>query len=183
MKISQRELTLGVATLACILIGGTWYMVDSKVDEWKAKKGEINKLEQQIRLDKKRIKLQESWITELKDLQQGLRTFDTGQRSVSPELMQTIKSISSKYQLDITRSQPHAEKPTGDLFELGINCTWEGPLDSMVGFLAELQQQGVRYDVRTLNVTPAGKDSGKLKGNMVINCAYTRKPAGEKKTL
>lgn len=182
MKISQREMILGVATLASVLIGGTWYVIDGKVDGWKAQKVEISRLEQQIRLDKKRIKLQEEWIKELSELQQDLRVFDIDQGSVSPQLMQTIKSISSKHQLDITRSQPHAEKPTGDLFELGINCTWQGALESMVSFLAELQQQGVRYDVRSLNVTPAGKNTGKLKGNMVINCAYTRKPKANKDT-
>jgi len=180
MKITQREMILGVATLASVLIGGTWYVVDGKVDGWKAQKVEINRMEQQIRLDKKRIKMQENWIAELGELQKDLRVFKTSQGSVSPQLMQTIKNISSKHQLDITRSQPHAEKPTGDLFELGINCTWQGTLESMVGFLAELQQQGVRYDVRSLNVTPAGKNSGKLKGNMVINCAYTRKDEGNR---
>ena len=50
----------------------------------------------------------------------------------------------------------------------------------MVGFLTDLQQQGVRYDVRQLNVTPVGKNTGNLKGNMVIHCAYTRKPATPK---
>ncbi len=177
MKISQREMILGVATLAAVLGGTTWYTVDSKLDGWKAKANTIEKAEQQIRHYQAAIKMQESWQGELNALQAGLRVFDAGQRSVSPDLMKTIKGISSKHELDITRSQPHAEKPTGDLFELGINCTWQGTLDSMVGFLAELQQQGVNYDVRQLNVTPAGKNTGKLKGNMVVHCAYTRKPA------
>ena len=105
----------------------------------------------------------------------GNTAMGVSQRNASPELMKTIKAISANHDLDITRSQPHAEKPTGDLFELGINCTWQGTLDAMVGFLAELQQQGVNYDVRQLNVTPVGKNTGKLKGNMVIHCAYTRK--------
>ncbi len=95
--------------------------------------------------------------------------------------MKIIKSISRNHGLDITRSQPYGEKPTGDLFELGINCTWQGNLDSMVGFLADLQKQGVRYDVRTLNVKPLGRNTGKLTGNMVIHCAYTRKPGADKK--
>ena len=93
--------------------------------------------------------------------------------------MKTIKTISDKYGLDITRNQPYAEKPTGDLFELGINCTWQGTLDAIVGFLAELQQQGVSYDVRQLNVTPLGRNTGRLKGNMVIHCAYTRGTTAE----
>ncbi len=175
MKISHREMILGVSTLACILGGVTWWMIDGQIDEWKAQAVEIENLEQQIRLDKRRIKMQEQWLGELNDLQKDLRVFDAEQRSVAPELMKTIKQISSKHGVDITRNQPRGEKPTGDLLEQGINCTWQGTLEALVGFLTELQQQGVRYDVRTLNVQPVGKNTGKLKGNMVIHCAYTRK--------
>jgi len=179
MKITQREMVLGVVTLAAVLAGGTWYAVDGKVDDWKAKANEIEKTRQQIHHDETAIRMQENWLGDLNELQAGLRVFDTGKRSVSPDLMKTIKGISDQHGLDITRTQPYTEKPTGDLFELGINCTWQGTLEAMVGFLAELQQQGVRYDVRQLNITPVGKGTGKLKGNMVIHCAYTRKAAGK----
>jgi hypothetical protein len=177
MKISKREMTLGVLTLAAVLAGSTWYIVDSKVGEWKGKALEIEKLEQQIRLHQNAIKMQEEWLGELNELQAQLPVFDTGRRSVSPELMKTIKALASKHGVAILRSNPRGEKPTGDLFELGINCTWEGSLDAMVRFLTDLQQQGVRYDARTLSVSPIGKNTGKLKGNMVIHCAFTRKPA------
>ena len=174
MKITQREMMLGVVTLACVLTGATWYAVDKNTEEWKSKKTQIEKLRQQISLHQNAIKMQDNWMDELELLQQDLRVFEDDQRSVSPQLMKTIKAISDTHELEITRSQPYGEKPTGDLFELGINCTWLGTLDALVGFLTDLQQQGVRYDVRTLNIQPVGKNSGKLKGNMVINCAYTR---------
>ncbi|MEA2069043.1 MAG: hypothetical protein U9P12_07575 [Verrucomicrobiota bacterium] len=181
MKISQREMFLGVATLAAVLVGLTWYIVDGKADEYKAKAVEIEQLGQQISYHQNAIKMQENWLGELNELQKDLRVFDIKQKSVSPELMKTIKSISNKHGLDITRNNPRSEKPTGDLFELGINCTWEGTIESMVGFLADLQQQGVRYDIRSLNVKPAGKNTGRLSGNMLINCAYTKKPNADKK--
>ena len=178
MKITPREMTLGVVTLACILVGLSWYIISGKMDQHKANKTKIGNLKQDIRLAEARIKMQENWIDELNDLQKDLRVFDTKQKSVSPELMKTVNTIAKKHNLDITRSQPRTEKPTDNLYELGINCTWNGPLDALVDFLAELQQQGVRYDVRTLNVKPMGKNTGKLTGNMIIHCAYTRKPGG-----
>ncbi len=107
--------------------------------------------------------------------------FDINQKSVSPELMKTIKEISSAHGLDINRNQPRGEKPIGDLFELAINCTWQGGLEAMVGFLTDLQQQGVRYDVRSLNIKPLGNKSGDLSGNMLIHCAYTKKATAAKK--
>ena len=177
MKLTQREMVLGVATLAAVLGGLTWYLVDSKVDEWKGMASQIKQTRRQIHHYQTAIRMQKEWHSELENLQSGLRVFDSGRRSVSPDLMKTIKGISDKHGLDITRTQPYAEKPTGDLFEMGINCTWQGSLDALVGFLAELQQQGARYDVRQLNIVPVGKEAGRLKGNMVIQCAYTRKPA------
>jgi len=179
MKISKREMNLGIITLATVLIGFTWYFVDSKTDSWKSKAVEIQKTKQQIRYYESAIGNQQNWMDELNTLQQDLRVFDVNLHSVAPELMKTIKSISNMHNLEITRNNPRNETPTGDLFELGINCTWEGDLKALVGFLAELQQQKVRYDVRSLNVKPMGDNTGKLSGNMLILCAYTRQPVAE----
>ena len=174
MKISKREMILFVLALAMVLGGFTWYIVDGKLDEWRAMVGQIDQAKQQAHQYELAIKMQKKWSTELASLQSQLRTFPLSQRSVSPELMKTIKSVAIKYGLDITRSQPYAEKPIGDLFELGINITWTGTLKSIVNFLTELQQQNVRYDVRQLTITPVGKNTPNLKGNMVVYFAYTR---------
>lgn len=181
MKISQREMTLGVATLASLLIGVTWYVIDGEMAEHKAKKVEIERLENQMRLDNRRIKMQDDWISELNSLQKDLRVFDVKQKNVSPDLMKTVNAIATKHGLNITRNQPRPEKPTDDLFEMAINCPWEGELGALVGFLAELQQQGVRYDIRSLNIVPVGKNSGRLKGSMLIHCAYTKKALPKEK--
>jgi hypothetical protein len=181
MKISQREVILGVLTLAAVLGGSTWYMVDKKTEEWKGKANAIEKLNQQISLHKKAIKMQENWLGELNKLQSQLPIFDTKKRSIAPELVKMIKIISNKHGVDILKNSPYPEKKIDDLYELGINITWQGKLSSMVNFLTEIQQQGVRYDVRSLTVSPVGKNTGKLKGNMVIQCAYLRKPTLPKK--
>ncbi|QBG46208.1 hypothetical protein EGM51_01865 [Verrucomicrobia bacterium S94] len=182
MKISQREMILGVATLTLIMGGLTYIVIHNKMAVHRTNKTKIENLKQQILLDEARIRMQQNWIEELNERQKDLRVFDTEQRSVSPELMKSINSIAGRHGLHITRNQPRSENPTGDLFELPINCVWDGTLESLVNFLTELQQQGVRYDVRSLTVQPAGKNSGKLKGNMVIHCVYTRKPGGAKNT-
>lgn len=175
MKISQREMMLGVVTLTCVLFGGTWYAADGKMEKWKSMKGEITSLRQQISVNQTAIKKQNEWLGQLNELEKELRIFDLKQRSVTSDLQKTIAGIANKYGLNITRNQPHDEKPTGNLYEVAINCTWEGSLESIIDFLSELQQQGIRYDVRTLNITPFGKNTDKLKGNMVVNCAYTRR--------
>jgi len=175
MKISDRELVLGMATMACVLFGGTWFVINGKVAEWKSQKTEIYRLREQISRHQAAIRMQDDWLDELQELEQELRVFDLDQRSVSPELMKTIDLIAAKHALNISKTNPQKEQPTGDLFELGINCTWQGDLESVVGFLTELQQQGVRYNVRNLNIKPVGNNTGKLQGNMVIDCAFTRR--------
>lgn len=181
MKITQREMLLGVATLAAVMVGITWWMVESKMPDYKDKATQIERLEQQINLNKSAIKMQENWIDELNGLQKDLRVLDAKIKSPAPELMKTIKTISNKHGVDITKNSPRDERPIGDLFELAINCTWQGDLEAVVDFLTELQQKGVRYDVRTLNIKPLGKNTGKLSGNMLIHCAYTKKPNAGKK--
>ena len=82
-----------VISFAVLLFGSSWYYIDSKVPEYKNKKIEQQRLEAQIRLDQRRI---------------------------------------------------------------------------------AMQQKGVQYDIRTLNISPEGKNTGRLKGNMVIHCAYIK---------
>lgn len=175
MKISEREMWLGVATLGCVLLGSTWYVANGKMAAWKARKTEISRINTQIVRHQSAISMQDEWKGELAELEKDLRVFDTIQRSVSPDLMKTISAIADSHGLEITKTNPYNEAPTGNLFELGINCTWQGKLDALIGFLAELQQQGIRYNVRTLNIAPLGNNTGKLKGNMIIDCAYTRR--------
>ncbi|MCF7849893.1 MAG: type II secretion system protein M [Kiritimatiellales bacterium] len=177
MKISKREMGLALMTLTVILIGFTWYIVSNRVEQWKGMKGEIAQIDRQVRMHQQAIKMSDSWKTELDTLQNGLAVFASGDHSVAPDLLKIIKQISSKHGLDITRTQPYPEKQIGDLFEMGINCTWQGTLEAIVFFLADLQEQGARFDVRSLNVAPQGKGNPTLKGNMVIHCAYMRSAA------
>lgn len=179
MKISRRETVLSFVTLTAVLFGLTWYFVDKNLENWKSMQAEITQTERLIRVNKAAVEKNSSWKKELEVLQKDLTVFDSSDRSVSPDLLKLIKKISTRHKLDIMRTQPYPEKQIGDLFEMGINCTWEGSLEALVYFLAELQEQGSRYDVRQLNVTPKGSD---LKGSMIIHCAYRRSAPESKKT-
>jgi len=92
MKISQREMVLAVVTMTALLTGLTYGIVNKKIDAHQAKKTEIENLKQEIRLNERRIKMQDEWITELNELQKDLRVFDSKQKSVSPELMKTVNT-------------------------------------------------------------------------------------------
>jgi len=181
MNISKREMVLSLITLALILVALSWYVLTSKISEWKEMKEQIAQTEREIRLRKKAIEMSGTWKSKLDVLQKDLLVFQSGDHSVAPDLLKIIKQISRKHSLEITRTQPSPEKGIGDLYEMGINCTWQGPLKAIVNFLADLQLQGARYDVRSLTISPIGKNQNMLKGNMVIHCAYKRTPVSAKK--
>lgn len=174
MKISHREKWLISIACASLFIALGWYIIDLKLPDYHAQKIEIDRIKNQLIRDQKRISMQPGWMDQLQLLQKELRVFKSNDKSIAPQLMQAIKIISDRHQLEITRNQPYAEKPTGNLYEMDINCTWQGNLSSITGFLVDLQQQGVRYDIRTLNILPNGKKKGQLKGTMLIQCAYIK---------
>jgi hypothetical protein len=74
--------------------------------------------------------------------------------------------------LNISKRQAMEEKSMGDVYELPIECQWEGSLPALVHFLFDLQSQGAMFDVRQLLIKPTAKDL--LRGRFVLYCAYTR---------
>ena len=77
-----------------------------------------------------------------------------------------------------------AEKETlrGNMYEVAVNCKWEGKLESLTRFLFDLQKEDVILDVSQLNVSPNEKKV--LRGGFTVYCSYSRIPTaggGEKK--
>ena len=99
MKINNREMILINISVTTILFGLLWMLIENKAPEYKNKKIEIERIESQIRLDQRRISMQKKWINELNLLQKNLTTFDYSLKSVSPQLMQTIKNLGKKNNL------------------------------------------------------------------------------------
>lgn len=174
MKISTREMWLILTTYISILLFFIIIYINKKNEAYKINEIEINSLNSKIISNNKFINMNKMFEDELMILEKNIMKFDKNEKSVSPKLMQEIKKIASKNGVSITRNQPFDEKPIGDLFEIGINCTWNSNLKSLISFLAELQKNNQRYKVKTINIMPDAKDS-QLKGNMIIECAYMKK--------
>lgn len=175
MKISKREMWLILSAYFVICIYLMFFYIKDRNITHENNEAEISSLNSKINIYNRYIKMNKLWEKELLVLEKNIEQFDVNEKSVSPRLMQTIKNIADKNGVNITRNQPFEEKPIGDLFEIGINCTWNSDLKSLIKFLAELQKENLKYDVKTINISPDSKYSGKLKGNMIIECAYTKK--------
>jgi len=173
MKISGRETLLGIITLSAVLFGLTYRLAGSRIEEQRRIGEEKERLLRQIELHKRILAEQTNWIGRLEELQAQLPAYD-GKVSVTAELLKELKRIADKHGLDFVRTQPYREEQVGSLYELGVSCNWEGELEPLVRFLYSLQSQGIRFDVRQLSAQPDTRREGKLKGSMIIECAYRR---------
>lgn len=173
MKISKRETFLGLITLTAILFGLTYWLGGSRITEQHRMKEDKIRLLHQIELHKRILSEKDSWYSRLEELQAQLPVYDE-KTSITAELLKLIKRTADSHNLDLVRTQPYNEKQVGALYELGVSCNWEGPLDALVHFLYDLQKQGVRFDVLQLNAQPDARRDRILKGSMIINCAYRK---------
>jgi Tfp pilus assembly protein PilO len=173
MKISRRETLLGVITLTAILFGLTYWLAGSRIEKQRHMKDDKIRLLRQIELNKRILSEKDQWYSRLEELQNQLPIYDDN-ISITAELLKLIKRTADQYGLDLVRTQPYREEQTGTLYELGVSCNWEGPLDALVHFLYDLQKQGVRFDVLQLNAQPDAQRDRILKGSMIIDCAYRK---------
>ncbi|MFL2859373.1 MAG: hypothetical protein ACJ0BW_01385 [Pontiellaceae bacterium] len=175
MKINNREMWLISSTIMVLLSFIVVLYINKKLPIYKNNAKKIKSISSLVNSANRNINMNKEWIDNLEKLQKDLKVFSKSKNSVTPELMQIIKNIALKNGVIITKNQPFKEVPTGDLFEIGINCSWQTNLESIINFLDEIQQNGMKYDVVSLNISPDGNNPRKLKGNMVIQCAYIRK--------
>ncbi|QHI70459.1 hypothetical protein [Tichowtungia aerotolerans] len=173
MKISRREMLIGILTLFIALFGLTYWLGGSRIAEHKAIIEEKEKLLRQIQLHKRIIAEQGSWTNRLSELQSQLPVYDR-KVSVTGEILKEIKSMADGTGLDLTKSRANREKQVGTLYELSVICDWEGELEELVRFLYQVNEQGLRFDIRELSVRPDAKRAGILRGDMIIDCAYRR---------
>ena len=178
MKISTREIVLGVGTLTVILFGLTYWMGGTAIEEQRAITENKARLLRQIELHKRILEQQEKWHEPLDELKSQLPVYQP-KTPVSVELPKTIKRIADKNRLNLPLTQPQNEDKIGNIYELKVRCDWQGTLDALVHFLYDIHKQGIRFDVRQINLKPVAKQVDQFKGSMVINCAYRRAQDGE----
>jgi Tfp pilus assembly protein PilO len=173
VKISKRETLLGLTTLTAVLFGLTYWLAGSRIEAQRQMKTDKIRLLHQIEVNKRILSEKDAWYNRLAELQEQLPVYDV-KTAITAELPKTIKRMAVARGLDLTRTQTEREKQVGSLYELGVNCTWEGTLDALVHFLYDLQSQGIRFDVLQLNAQPDAQRDRILKGSMIIDCAYRK---------
>lgn len=174
MKLSSREIVLGVATLSVALFGGTALLARPKFRVWKDMRARQAELRSQIELDRRLVAQREGWDKKLSEVSKLLPVQPAGKK-MHVHWLSIMDRLAAKHGVTIRKRQAGEEKRQGDVYELPIECRdWEGSLESIVNFLFELQSEGAMLDIRQLLIKPKGKNTGQLRGRFTLYCAYTR---------
>lgn len=177
MKISTRELTLAWLTVVTVVLGGTYLVGRRMAVEWKDSMKARQSLARQKRAAEVLLRERDGVNGKLQALRSQLPQYPAGQ-DVTAELMKTLERTAQENGMVLTRRDPEKEKSVGDLYEVAINCQWEGELDAVVRFLYALQVQGAILDVRQLTMRPTQGGQRRLTGTFTVDCAFTRATAG-----
>ncbi|MDA3798605.1 MAG: type 4a pilus biogenesis protein PilO [Kiritimatiellae bacterium] len=172
MKISPREMTMVFVTVAIVVFGASYFVLQSRIGEWKKLMEQEKNLKQSIGSYRQMIAQKDIVTERLKEVSSLLPSYPAD-KEMDVYWMSVMDSIANKNNLEISRRQSGQETKTGSIYELPIECReWTGNLDSLVYFLFDLQKEGGMMDVRQLSIKPRTKTN--LKGRFLLYCAYTR---------
>ena len=175
MKMSSRELVLGLSTIVVVLFGVTALLVMPKYEELKEVREQTKDILHDIQMEKRLVEKRDYWENRLTEMSQLLPT-QPADKDMDVHWLSVMDRAASKHGVKIKKRLAGDEIQLGDVYELPIECKeWEADLDSLVNFLFELQYEGAMMYRLQLLVNPKGK--GKLKGRFTLYCAYTREKA------
>jgi len=177
MKVSPREMILGIATAVVMLYGVTAIVAKPKIEARRELKDKQSEAELTIATYKALMAEQDRWSKKFGELRRLLPEHPADKK-MDVYWLQMMDTLASKHSVTITKRQTEPEKKEGDVYELPIDCRdWEGSLSAVTHFLFELQSEGAMLDIRQLAMKP--KENGSLRGSFTLYCAYTRaKQAG-----
>ena len=173
MNLSPREMMLVWLTLAAVLLGGSFWLGEPMYQDWKEQRAARSTLHDRQRLAERlleqKVEIQERWDS----LKSAMPSYPLD-LDVTSQLLRNLQQTADKQGLNLVRVEPDEEVSVGDLYEVSITCSWEGSLDALVKFLYDVQAESGMVDIRQITVTPTRGQDGRLKGNMVVDYAYSR---------
>jgi len=181
MKVSSREMVLIWMTGFVALAGVTYLLVDPQLKEWGVLDDKKQDAARQVANQKRLISQAPKWDSKLAEQKKKLPTHPQG-KDVTTDLQILIERLATANGLTLVSREAEKEALRGNMYEVAVNCKWEGKLESLTRFLFDLQKEDVILDVSQLTISPNEKKV--LRGGFTVYCSYSRVlPAGvEKKT-
>jgi len=160
-------------TLLAVLVGGSFWLGEPMYMEWKDQRAMRSSLHDRQRLAERLLEQKSEILESWEALREGMPAYPKD-LDVTSQILRNLQQNADKHGLILVRVEPDEEVSVKDLYEVSISCSWEGDLDALVKFLYQVQAESGMVDTRQITVTPARGNDGRLKGNMVVDFAYTR---------
>ncbi len=171
MTMSRREAFLLWLTAMMVLFGATYLLAQPRLQTWRKAREEQQALKRRIAMEQRLLQQAPEWTQRLQSLRARLPAHPRD-KDVTADLLINLERLAAQRQLVLASRDVEKEVQQGDLYELAVNCRWEGSLESLVYFLFDLQQDPAMLDISQLSVAPSEK--GLLKGSFTVYCSYSR---------
>jgi Tfp pilus assembly protein PilO len=176
MTISTRETFLFWITGMVALFGLTYLVCDPKIKEWGTVGQKQTEVRRSIGMAERLVAQGPQWDQRLAELRKKLPQYPAD-KDVTADLLIKLEQIASAHGLTLSSRDAEKETQRGDMYELAVNCKWEGKLEAVVHFLFDLQKEDAILDASQLTITPNEKKIPK--GSFTVYCSYSRaQPAG-----
>lgn len=173
MKLSAREMGLGMITLLLLLFGVTYLVVAPKIKVWQERLETRKAQFQRIEVLERLVASRAHWDQRLADLHVRLSRYPDAM-DVTADYMKILERVAKENNITLVQRKPQKERRQGNCYEMPIDCTWEGDLNGLVHFLYAVGQEKVTMDMGDLSVSLMAGGKGRLKGNFTLMCLYTR---------
>jgi Tfp pilus assembly protein PilO len=174
MKISSREMILAWLAGVVALGGLTYLLVEPELKEWTLLQGKKAEALRQAGNQKRLIAQSAVWEAKLSELKKKLPTHPPG-KDVTTDLQILIEKLARANGLNLISREAEKEILRGNMYEVAVNCKWEGKLEALTRFLFDIQKEDVILDVSQLTISPNEKKV--LRGGFTVYCSYSRIPA------
>jgi Tfp pilus assembly protein PilO len=172
---SLRDMVMLWITGIILLFGLTYIIAVPRIKGWRAQRTEQKGLDQQVAMRERLVSQTAQWENRLRELRKALPAHPPS-KDVTADILIEIENMARQHGVILLSRDVEKEIQHDTLFELSVNCKWEGNLKALVAFLFEIQQKGAMLDVSQLTVAPNEKRV--LRGTFTINSSYTRQPSG-----
>ena len=167
MKISSREMILAWIAGVAALGGLTYLLVEPKFKEWTLLEGKKAESLRQVGNQKRLIAQSSRWEAKLSELKKKLPTHPQG-KDVTTDLQILIEKLARANGLTLISREAEKETLRGNMYEVAVNCKWEGKLEALTRFLFDIQKEDVILDVSQLTISPNEKKV--LRGGFTVYC-------------
>ncbi len=176
MKLTSRELILSGITALMVLVGLSYWFGKPRIDNWRELGANREAVERRVQLAERVIGQKGYWEERLDALRGKVSAYPPD-KDATADYLRILERVAKADNVKLIRRRARKEKSYGKLYELGIDCTWEADLESLIRFLHGLEQENVTMNIDDLTIALISGGKGQLKGDFSLICVYTRDAA------